>query len=385
LRAIIVALLLAITAPAFSEPSKLLLTPQRLRRLQRDRERQTDRWLNFEKRVQTVPDSPERGFELALYYAVSQDEQRGREAIKWALAHQCELRQIALVLDWTDALLSPQERQTLAAPVCSAKRGIGMAGLRNMEFAAVAGGSGDGAGGDVISDAIVDSAVPEAPEMYAMIEYLDAVRTSRHVDLRRQDTVFFSDLPASFLLSMRPQELEHPSWMAHVAALALVTLDPNLESSQFLQAWAMEDRFTLRDGPGVAYEFLWANPYLPGVGYQNMEPWLYSQKGSLLARTDWTQQACWIHLSKSGAQDQNCPPDWKSKSMKFGRLTLVPMQQRCIESPASKNSDSVLLWSPKPSANLTYTEDGQQRSAPADASGLWRVPLNVSGKVCMAR
>jgi hypothetical protein len=45
---------------------RLLLTPQRLRRLQRDRARQTLRWQNFEARVQSVPDSPERGFELAL-------------------------------------------------------------------------------------------------------------------------------------------------------------------------------------------------------------------------------------------------------------------------------------------------------------------------------
>src|SRR5690242_1438062 len=76
---------------------QLLLGPKLLRRLQRDRQRETVRWLNFEKRVQTAPDSPERGFELALYYAVTRDPQRGREAVQWALTHPCERRQTALV------------------------------------------------------------------------------------------------------------------------------------------------------------------------------------------------------------------------------------------------------------------------------------------------
>jgi hypothetical protein len=31
-----------------------------------------------------VPESSERGFELALYYAVTRDEARGKEAIQWA-------------------------------------------------------------------------------------------------------------------------------------------------------------------------------------------------------------------------------------------------------------------------------------------------------------
>ncbi len=73
----------------------------------------------------------------------------------------------------------------------------------------------------------------------------------------------------------------------HVAALALVAIDPNLPASQFLQSWALEDTQTLREGPGVAYELLWADPYLPGVGYQNMEPWVYDDHGRLFARANW--------------------------------------------------------------------------------------------------
>ena len=38
----------------------------------------------------------------------------------------------------------------------------------------------------------------------------------------------------------------------------------------------------IREGPGVAYEFFWADPYLPGVGYQNLDPWVYDRPGGSL-------------------------------------------------------------------------------------------------------
>jgi hypothetical protein len=79
---------------------KLLLTPQQLKRLGRDRERKTERWTNFQHRINSAPDSPERGFELALYYAVTHDDQAGSAAVRWALDHPSEARQVALVADW---------------------------------------------------------------------------------------------------------------------------------------------------------------------------------------------------------------------------------------------------------------------------------------------
>ncbi len=116
LRALLIALWAGflLNSSAFPQDSagdtpKLLLTAQRLRRLERDRERQTVRWVNFENRVNTVPDSPERGFELALYYAVTHDEKRGREAVDWALAQKYGSRQVALILDWCRELISPEQ------------------------------------------------------------------------------------------------------------------------------------------------------------------------------------------------------------------------------------------------------------------------------------
>src|SRR5580692_6591147 len=79
---------------------RLLLSASHLRRLERDRERQTERWINLSQRVAAAADSPERGFELALVYAVTHEEAAAEEAIRWAANHPLEYRQIALIADW---------------------------------------------------------------------------------------------------------------------------------------------------------------------------------------------------------------------------------------------------------------------------------------------
>lgn len=366
---------------------RLLLTTRLLRRLQRDRERQTVRWLNFEKRVQTVPDSPERGFELALYYAVTHDQQRGKEAIEWALNHKCEERQVALVIDWAGELLSADQKRIVARASCVSV-GTGAPPpvalfLRDHLFKAIALGDGKEDQLDSSSKRLLDdlkqSGSIDPAALYATIEYIMAYRSLTRTDLRESDPHFFSLLPKEFLLSLQPEQVEHPDWMAHIAALALVTLDPNLENSQFLQGWALEDRQMLRDGPGVAYEFLWADPYLPGIAYQNMDPWIYDPAGRLFARTDWKHDACWISISPKWRDQQNC-----GKAVtQFGSLTLSALTDPCATIPTRKNKETIILRNLKPRAQLTYEHDRQRAREHADPAGLWPVPNDTSGKVCL--
>ncbi|MGA8025970.1 MAG: hypothetical protein WB992_02415 [Bryobacteraceae bacterium] len=371
---------------------QLLLTPQRLKRLQRDLERQTARWINFENRVQSVPDSAERGFELALYYAITHDERRGREAVEWALAHKCAERQVALVLDWCANLISAEERQTLG-PDCpfigTGSPPLMSEVLRDHLFKLVALGENPGPAemerwkavmGDMKQRQFMDSRA-----LYAAIELIDAARTTQHIDLREDDRQFFSILPTELLLSLKPSAVEHPDWMTHIAALALVSLDPNLEGSQYLQGWAIEDRQMLREGQGVAYELLWGDPYLPGVGYQNLDPWVYDETGRLFARSDWSPGACWVDISKDGVQDENCPGEWRREPVKFGRMTLIPMTQSCAMAPDRMNNEVAILWKLRPHQALSYVEKKMKESAEADAAGMWRLPGNVEGKVCVVR
>ncbi len=368
----------------------MLLTPKLLRRLQRDRQRQTVRWLNFEKRVQNAPDSPERGFELALHYAVTHEEQRGSEAVQWALAHPCEQRQVALVMDWVGDAISPANRKLLEASSCAAKReNDPAADIRDELFAAVARAKDPRAliarRWPVLRSGLADRLT--ASDIYAVCEFLIVARDAERSDLRNDDAHFFSLLPKELLLSLDPAQVEHPEWRAHIGALALVGLDPNLENSQFLQAWAMEDRQMLTAGPGVAYEFLWADPYLPGIAYQNMDPWIYDPSGRLFARTNWDPDACWLAVTPKRVAQENCPGGANGlvEKASYGTLTLIPMAASCTEIAARKGSGTTMLWKMSPNEELTYENGGRRVPARADPAGIWPVPNETNGKVCAAK
>jgi hypothetical protein len=173
--------------------------------------------------------------------------------------------------------------------------------------------------------------------------------------------------------------------MAHAAALALVTLDPNLPASQYLQGWAMERRQMVRTGPGVAYEFLWADPYLPGIGYQNLDPWVYDPHGRLFARKSWGANSCWIGISAKGVQEQNCPAGWRGKPASFGPLMLIPMAPKCDTVTPALKGHAAILWNLPPGQEVRFKVNGKRRTARGDSAGFWRVANDASGKVCLSR
>ena len=58
--------------------------------------------------------------------------------------------------------------------------------------------------------------------------------------------------------------------LARAAGLSTVAYDTNALENQFLQGWLIQDRFMLRGVFGAPYEFLWANPYQPGLSYAHL-------------------------------------------------------------------------------------------------------------------
>ncbi len=66
----------------YTEHPRLILTAQRLRLLKRERERESQRWRQFELLVKGGASLPEPGFALALYYAVSGDSAQ-RASGRW--------------------------------------------------------------------------------------------------------------------------------------------------------------------------------------------------------------------------------------------------------------------------------------------------------------
>src|ERR1051326_3399141 len=83
----------------YTEHPRLFLRPQRLRLLQRERDRRTTRWQQFETLMAGKAPMPETGFAQALYYQVSGDAEAGKQAVRWALGPASDLRQLALVFD----------------------------------------------------------------------------------------------------------------------------------------------------------------------------------------------------------------------------------------------------------------------------------------------
>src|SRR6476619_2654635 len=69
---------------AYTEPPRLLLRAERIRRLKRERERQSIRWEQFKTLMSGHAQMPEPGFALALYYAVTADAGAGKQAVEWA-------------------------------------------------------------------------------------------------------------------------------------------------------------------------------------------------------------------------------------------------------------------------------------------------------------
>lgn len=368
-----------------AENPHLLLTARRLHRLKLDAQRQTERWANFEKRVKTVPDSSERGFELALYSRVTDDAASCQEAIKWGSAHIEDVRQNALIVDWCrDALAGNQ-----AAELLSEGAGKGTSPFRSARdrlFAQVARGKASleharTAWKELLPLVERDPRL-NAQDLYALYEFLDAVNTNFHTDLRQDNAKLFADLPTILLLSQQPAQMEKPDWQIRLAGLMMVSLDPNLQASSFVQGWAMEDPKMIREGPGVAYEFLLADPYLPGLGYYNMDPWAYENaNGFLLARSSWDADACWIAVLRGQFQSTQCPANVRDSAQRFGRMNLLPVIKRCIQVTQPARTTTILSGL-KSGAVVEWRAGDQKRTGQADASGLLLLPADAEGKVC---
>ena len=148
----------------------------------------------------------------------------------------------------------------------------------------------------------------------------------------------------------------------------------------------MEDPKQQKDGPGVGYELLWANPYLPGLGYYNMDPWAYEPNtGFLIAPARlWQPDACWIKQTPRGFESQRCPANVQTAMAAFGKLTVRPLEGRCLTVKHDLNR-TVILSGLKPGAVLTWQSAEAKRSGTADPSGLFLLPYSMLTERCASR
>jgi hypothetical protein len=323
----------------FTEHPRLLLRPQRLRLLKRERERSSARWQQLEALVAGGAPMAERGFAWGLYSEVAGNDALAREAIVLGLTGALDLRQQALVFDWFQNLMSDSQRREFAA---SLQKGIAataadtsIAAIRSRAMAAIA--LYDHVpqipqrelertvhqwwAGRMVPALKNGKGVIARDDAYPLWELLHVIRDNTNIDLRETAPHFFKDFPIEHLMSHYPATFEGPdnqyrigltktgepdlrmAALSRAAELAMVALDTNAAESQVLQGWLMHDHFILRGPFGAPYEFLWANPYQPGLSY-NLVPLVYHNPdfGKLFIRSSWDEDAQWFGLFDGAMQ-----------------------------------------------------------------------------------
>lgn len=315
---------------------RLFLGARRLRLLRRERERQSMRWNQLQMLMTGKAAMPEPGFAGALYYEVTGDREAGKAAVRWALGPGNDLRQLALVFDWCQDLLPDADAKALAAKLA---RGIqqsrgdsSVPAVRSRLVAAVAlaghmSDVSDREVAEIVQKWWEGDRVPALNEgrrtlplrdTYALLEILHACRDNLNIDLREAAPRYFKDLPFLHLLHYYPAtfpageneyripasahptaepDLRHAA-LSRAADLAMVAYDSNAPGSQILQGWLMNDNFLLKGAFGAPYEFLWANPYQPGLSYYHAPLFFHDDLfGRLFVRTSWEESASWLGYS----------------------------------------------------------------------------------------
>jgi hypothetical protein len=419
MRIVILCLLLVTAAPGqdeyrvYTEHPRLFLTAQRLRLLKRERDRESMRWRQFDLLVRATAEMREPGFALGLHFAVSGDADIGRRAVTWALGPGADLRQLALVYDWCQPLLSAAQSKALETKLgrlAAQQTGAGIDAMRDRVLAAIAAADDSHSEESALKEMVQGwwrgqmapklgdgRMVVPLDQLFALFEILHAVRDNLKIDLREDVTDYFRDLPKYQVLANYPAPLEAPeneyripayqgsgqpdldrAALARAAGLSTVAYDNNALESQYLQGWLIQDRFMLQGVFGAPYEFLWANPYQPGLSYFQLPVFFHDQRsGALFLRSNWEDDAVWFGIYSGEAQlfregrvtvmGLKGPPGPKAEGIPVGDSSVLvgrsPMQ-------FPMEGGRVLVVSLKPRAKyIVETDDEEMSELETDGAG----------------
>jgi len=322
----------------YTEHPRLFLTAQRLRLLKRERDRESMRWRQFDLLVRATAEMREPGFALALDYAVTGDAAIGKRAVEWALGPGTDLRQLALVYDWCQPLLSSTQSKALETKLdrlVAQRKGADVVAARDRLLALIATADDShteegplremvqGWWRSQLAPKLADGLINvPLDQLFALSEILHATRDNLKVDLREDAPHYFRELPTYQVLANYPAPLSAPeneyripvyqgtgqpdldrAALARAAGLSTVAYDNNALESQYLQGWLIQDRFMLQGVFGAPYEFLWANPYQPGLSYFQLPVFFHDEhSGALFLRSNWEDDAVWFGIYQGEAQ-----------------------------------------------------------------------------------
>jgi len=407
---------LAVDAPH----PRLLLTARRLKLLRRERERESLRWNQFHLLMAGKAPMPEPGFAEALYYRVSGDSAAGQRAAAWALGAGADLRQLALVFDWCQDVLSAAQSKALAAKLArtiqQTRRDSSMGAVRSRLLAAVALAGHLPAlpeseftqfrewWGSQIAPGLSNGRQPlPRYDSYALMEILHVVRDNFNEDLRDGAPRFFSDLAMVQILSYYPatypageNEYRIPATLhatsepdlrraalSRAAEFSMVAYDSNAPGSQILQGWLMNDNFLLRGTFGIPYEFLWANPYQPGLSFHQAPLVLHDEIfGRLFVRSNWEESASWLgcfegelQLFEDG-QVTEIDPRRAAAPLQLTRAVVLFGAYTQKLKVAVEGDEAVFVVGLKPRRHyLIEVDDEEMAEASSDAGGILTLDL----------
>lgn len=395
-----------------TEHPRLLLRPQRLRLLRRERERTSPRWEQFAALITGNAPMPERGLALALYYEVAGDAAAGKQAIDFALGTSSDLRQQAIVYDWCQDLLSDTQRAALTAKlekgIAGAPPDAGVATARSRTLAAIAlfdhvEGTPQRELERIVRQWWMGQTVPalgagraviSRDDAYPLFEFLHAMRDNTILDLREAAPQFFKDYPIEHIMSYYPAVYEGSDTNYYIGAnrkggepdlraaalsrageLAMVAYDTNAAPSQVMQGFLMHDKFMLRGTFGAPYEFLWANPYLPGLSYYHI-PLVYHNPdfGRLFIRSSWDDGASWFGawdgVTQFFADGKLQPPGTAPLSLDQAVVCFAKAGDRFTVKPG-EDEDAVFVVGLVPrKAYRVEVDDEEMIEAQADPGGI---------------
>ena len=365
----------------YTSHPRLWLEGRQLTRLQKDVGRDSERWRNLQRLVKAEVEFPEEPLVRALLFQVADDEESGRKAIAWALAEAKSgkfaepenLRLGAVVFDWCYELLSDEQRGLLAealysaAEALSGRTDIGLTGLRSGITALIAVGE-DRAGYERVVQTFMKDhwerlvlpalrggeLLAAGAELVALGEISHIARHNFEIEIWGQASDVFKTLPLRMMFAVSPQPLRteegifrvpvgtDPSQAViegtrnRIAAMIFVAYENTLADYQFLQGWVRHDAYTLFTPLGAVYEFLWVNPYLPGLSYFSAPLVFHDEfEGRIYARTGWQEEDMWAGYSNGrlrivaegeehliGLEDQQAPLVFPGAAIIYGEPPL---------------------------------------------------------------
>jgi len=419
----------------YSEGPRLLLRPQRLKLLRRERERRSLRWDQFETLWTGHAPFPELGWVQALRFQLADDGEAGARAVAWAVGpadvtRPEDVRQMALIADWCGTQLTGDDKSQLLAKLRRAmndQRPVKtLAEARAKIFAAIVLTEAQPAASEKALAAMFDTfwtgnfvaslrsakATVSNADAYALLEILHAVRDNLNFDPRETFPEWFRQYPLLHLLAHYPapwpgaaNEFRIPAdetiekagpdvrkaALSRAAELAMVAYDANAGSSQLLQGWLTNDRFLMRDPYGIAYELLWANPYQPGLSYYHVPLAIHDEiGGQLFVRSSWEDDAAWIgffggqlQLFQDGAVTRVDPGEAREPlDIDTAIVFFAREAKRFVAKGADTSVFGVFLVGLDPRRSYHIEVDGERMiEERADPGGIVYLPVVPAGGV----